>query len=142
MKTCTKLGSWLVVVATLLLVASTGTSHAGLVLSGGGLVLVEEGGTFDAGNLSAGASPFATPSHAASAHTIPHLNDLTYGNNNSWLAAGVNANGDAFAGITFGATLKTVNSIAFGRDNLNVHGIVRWGSTHCSTRRLPTPRVT
>ena len=122
MKTCMKLKSWLVAVATLLLVASTGTSHAGLVLSGGGLVLVEEGGTFDAGNLSAGGAAFATPSFPAPpAHTIDNLNDLTYGNSSSWLADGVNANGDAFAGITFGATLKTVNSIAFGRDNLGGH---------------------
>jgi hypothetical protein len=118
MKTCMKLKSRLVAVATLLLVASTGTSHAGLVLNGRGLELVEEGGIFDRGNLSARGAEFATPSLANPAHTIPHLNDRTYGNGTSWLADGVNANGHAFAGIAFGETLTTVNSIAFGRDNL------------------------
>ena len=118
MKTCMKLKSRLVAVATLLLVASTGTSHAGLVLNGRGLELVEEGGIFDRGNLSSRGAEFATPSLANPAHTIPHLNDRTYGNGTSWLADGVNANGHAFAGISFGETLTTVNSIAFGRDNL------------------------
>ena len=51
MNTCMILKSWLVAVGTLLLVAPTGTPHAGLALKGGGLVLIEEGGMFGAGTL-------------------------------------------------------------------------------------------
>jgi len=68
MKTCMILKSWLVAVATLLLVASTGTSHAGLALNGGGLVIIEEGGIFGTGTLSASGVAFATPSGVLPSH--------------------------------------------------------------------------
>ena len=75
------------------------------------------GGPF-AANLSTqgGASAFAKDLIAGGAypqHTIPHLNDNTFGNSNSWI-------GDtptSFAGISLGATPISVGRIAFGRDN-------------------------
>lgn len=92
------------------------TRLASLVLAGGGLTLVEEGGSFAPSNLaaaSAGAVPFAydvIPGYPQ--HTIPHLNDGTYGNSNSWIG---NSAG-SFAGINLGATAVVVDHVAFGRD--------------------------
>ncbi|NQT53281.1 PEP-CTERM sorting domain-containing protein [bacterium] len=92
-------------------------AQAALVLSSG-LALVEQNGTFAASNLSAGQTPYALDSYPHPSHTIPHLNDLIYGNSNSWLGNGGTVEGSAFAGISFGATAIAVQSIAFGRDNL------------------------
>ena len=86
-------------------------------------VLAEVGGTFAEDNLATapGAYAFAIdalvdldPENEIYArHTIPHLNDGVYGNENSWIGL----TGDpAFAGIAFGG-VKTVASVAFGRDN-------------------------
>jgi len=47
-----------------------------------------------------------------SAHTIPHLNDGIYGNNNSWIGNSE----DSFAGVRF-LTPQTIERLAFGRDN-------------------------
>jgi parallel beta-helix repeat protein len=88
--------------------------HAGVVLSGGGLTLVEEGGTIASGNLAASGTAFAKdllPGFPA--HTISNLNDQLFGNGESWIG---NSTG-TFAGISLGATPVTISSIAFGRDN-------------------------
>lgn len=46
------------------------------------------------------------------AHTIPHLNDGIYGNNNSWIGNSE----DSFAGVRFTAP-QSIERVAFGRDN-------------------------
>ncbi|HQL72403.1 MAG: hypothetical protein BWX88_01436 [Planctomycetes bacterium ADurb.Bin126] len=46
------------------------------------------------------------------AHSIPHLNDETYGNNNSWIGT----SSWTYAGVIF-AEASTIDAIAFGRDN-------------------------
>lgn len=94
---------------------AAGSANAGLVLSGGGLTLVEEGGSIAPGNLAATGTAFAKdllPGYPAS-HTIPGLNDQLPGNSKSWIGESI----DTFAGIRFGATPVPVSSIAFGRDN-------------------------
>jgi hypothetical protein len=45
-------------------------------------------------------------------HAIPHLNDETYGNSNSWIAGSANS----FAGVAFDGPYS-IDAIAFGRDN-------------------------
>ena len=96
--------------------ALSASAHAGVVLSGGGLTLVEEGGGIAPGNLAATGAAFAKdvlPGYAS--HQIPNLNDHLFGNAESWIG---NTTG-TFAGVSFGATAVQVSSIAFGRDNNN-----------------------
>ncbi len=100
--------------STLALFLTAGVLRAGVVLTGGGLTLVEEGGSIATGNLAATGTAFAKdllPGFPA--HTIAHLNDQTFGNSNSWIGDSVGT----FAGVSFGATPVPVYSIAFGRDN-------------------------
>ena len=57
--------TWAICSLIAALLVSVGPAHAGLVLTGGGLTLVEEFGTFAPGNLAspvAGSSPFAIDS--------------------------------------------------------------------------------
>jgi len=112
--------------AGLLVAALAQCATAALVLSGGGLALIEEGGTLDAGNLaaaSAGATAFAIDDISSSyvAHATPHLNDGFYGNSNSWIGRNPSSTlGKGFAGIDLGG-LHSVDSIAFGRSNTGSH---------------------
>ena len=95
--------------------AAGGSARADLVLQGGDLRLVEEGGVIAPGNLSASGTAFAKdllPGYP-STHTIPRLNDQLFGNSNSWIGDSAGT----FAGVNFGATPVPVSSIAFGRDN-------------------------
>ncbi len=86
---------------------------AGIVITGD-LTLEQEGGTFAANDLAASGTAFAKDVLTGyAAHSIPHLNDLRYGNSNSWIAGSANS----FAGINLGATAVSVNRMAFGRDN-------------------------
>ena len=82
----------------------------------GGLTLVEEGGSIGADNIalsSDGSTAFAIDCiEGYSAHSIAHLNDGEYSNDNSWI--GITSPG--FAGINFGGSCE-ITSIAFGRDN-------------------------
>jgi len=101
---------------------SSGTTSSGVVLSGGGLTLVEEG-PFDgapAPNLATepGAAAFALNSLAGyPIHDIANLNDGIYGNNNSWIG---NSGSPGFAGVRLVGS-HTVSGIAFGRDNLGTY---------------------
>jgi len=109
------------VVATCLCLGTV--AHGGVVLSGGGLVLIEQGGTFDAANLAQGATPIALDELSAYGHLTVELNDQIYGNSNSWIGNGATAptlsyGNRAFAGINLGATPVPVSSIAFGRANI------------------------
>ena len=95
----------------------TATRTGGLVLTGGGLTLLEEGGTFRPGNVAPAGTAFAKdvlPGHDA--HSIPHLNDAAFGNASSWIANSQNS----FAGISLGAATVRVNEFAFGRDNAGI----------------------
>jgi hypothetical protein len=98
-------------------------ASAALTLTGG-IVYVEEGGTFDpAGNLAAFGSAFAPdiegqgtpppqPTGYGGAHTTTGVNDGAYGNTLAWLAGSPNS----YIGLSFPAELPLA-SIAFGRDN-------------------------
>jgi predicted outer membrane repeat protein len=94
---------------------STGPAGADVVLSGGGLTLVEEGGVIAPGNLAATGTAFAKDllDLDNSPHTISGLNDQQFGNSSSWIGE----TSGTFAGISLGATPTSVSSIAFGRDN-------------------------
>ncbi len=112
--------AWAVCSLLAVLLAAVGPVHAGLVLTGGGLMLVEEGGIFDMGNLAspvAGSSPFAIDQYGGS-HQTQYLNDLNYGNTRSWIGLTNSPTlGEGFAGITL-AGPRVVDSIAFGRANI------------------------
>lgn len=82
------------------------------------LVLAEIGGSFAAGNLARvpDAAAFAIDELNLGIHFIANPNDGQYGNARSWIGQ----SGDpGFAGISLGG-LRTVSSIAFGRDNQEV----------------------
>ena len=91
--------------------------RAQVVLDGGGLVFAEQGGTFAASNLADGAAPFTSsdlgPSLGIDFHIVANVNDLTYGNGNSWIGNDQNSS----CGVNLGAATVSVQSIAFGRDN-------------------------
>ena len=100
---------------------------AGVILTGGGLTLVEEGGKFAAGNMASavtGGMPFAWDSYSTpptGTHIIPHLNDLKYGNSYSWLGrANSPTLNEGFIGISFDGS-RVVDSVALGRDNTNAY---------------------
>lgn len=117
-----RLAGVLAVAATVLIAAP---ARAVVTLSGGGLVLAEQGGTFDADNVagaSFGAIPISSsdlgPELGLGFHIAANLNDEIYGNSNSWiggtLPVGVAA---PFGGVALDGAF-TLQSIAFGRDNL------------------------
>ena len=101
--------------------ALSASAHAdvppGVVLSGGGLALVEEGGVIASGNLSALGTSTAFAKDVligfSGTHDIAHLKDQNFGNGKSWIG---NSTG-TFAGVSFGGTAVRVSSFAFGRDN-------------------------
>ncbi len=98
-----------------LLVSATGTG--GLTLSG--LTLSEVGGAIFSTNYSRqpGAVAFAKDllgnGQYEPTHTIPNLNNGTYGNPSSWIGNTPNS----FCGVSFGATAVSVGRVAWGRDN-------------------------
>jgi hypothetical protein len=94
------------------------TSSSGIVLTGGGLTLVEEGpmGNSAPMNLARrpGAAPFVIDSLSGfPIHNFVGLTDGVYGNNNSWIG---NSGSPGYAGVRFGGQF-TISSVAFGRDN-------------------------
>lgn len=97
---------------------TSATTSSGIVLTGGGLTLVEEGppgGTVPM-NLAraAGSAPFVIDSLSGfPIHNFTGLTDGVYGNNNSWIG---NTGSPGYAGVRF-AGLSTVSGVAFGRDN-------------------------
>lgn len=113
-------------IATAALAAAAFTPNAAqavVTLSGGGLVLAEQGGTFAPNNVagsSFGAIPFTSsdlgPELGIPFHVAANLNDEIYGNSNSWIGGGTNPFPAPFAGISLDGAF-TLQSIAFGRDN-------------------------
>ena len=96
---------------------SVAAGTGGLTLSG--MTLSEVGGVIFATNYSrqAGAVAFAKDllgnGAYAPTHTIPNLNNGTYGNPSSWIGNSLNS----FCGVSFGATAVSLGRVAWGRDN-------------------------
>lgn len=87
-----------------------------------GLSLVDTGGALFSVNYATqpGSTAFAKDllgGGAYAAHTIPHLNDGLFGNANSWIGNSL----DSFCGVSFGATAKTIGTVAWGRDNTGTY---------------------
>jgi hypothetical protein len=99
-------------------------ARAGVNVSGGGLLLIEEGGQFADNNVAssfAGAVPFALDSLedvlGPGVHSISYLNDGWYGNANSWIGNGAASGAGPFAGVALDGSFS-LSSIAFGRSNV------------------------
>ena len=90
--------------------------HAQLVLSPG-LVFASQGGSIEIGNLGTTGTAFAKDvilgGALAPTHTIPNVNNGTFGNPSSWIGDSANS----FVGIGFGSPLS-IASFAFGRDKI------------------------
>lgn len=104
-----------------------GSSGPAIILTGGGLELVEEGGTSRAGNLALHGVPFALDElqfekyeGAPIIHFVSDLNDGKHGNSDAWIGNGRTVGGRAWAGISF-EEIETLGEIAFGRDNEGVY---------------------
>ena len=84
--------------------------------SNGSLSIVQEGGGIGLGNLGTGGTAFAKDIIAgggfAPTHTIPNINNGTFGNGSSWIGDSANS----WVGIGFGA-VQSFSGLAFGRDN-------------------------
>jgi hypothetical protein len=111
---------------------SPNAAQAVVTLSGGGLVLAEQGGIFAANNVagaSFGAVPFSSsdlgPQIGIPFHVAANLNDEIYGNSNSWIGGDANPFPAPFAGVSLDGAF-TLSSIAFGRDNLGGFPNDRW----------------
>jgi hypothetical protein len=65
-------------------------------------------------NLALGKTAFAKDVIGAAPHAIAKINDGLYGNSNSWIAGTL----DSFIGINLGATARSIDRVAFGRDHL------------------------
>lgn len=93
------------------------SGNGGLTLTG--VTLSEVGGTIFTTNYSRqpGAVAFAKDllgnGAYAPTHTIPNLNNGTYGNPSSWIGNSLNS----FCGVSFGATAVSIGRVAWGRDN-------------------------
>ena len=122
---------------------TSATTSSGLVLSGGGLTLVDEGpfGGSPPINLArqAGSAPFAKDSLVGYPyHQFVGLTDGNYGNNaGSWIG-NTTAN---FCGVRFGG-LSTISSFAFGRDNTGVLTDRTFGLYTLAYTRVATPSET
>lgn len=97
---------------------TSATTSSGIVLTGGGLTLVEEGpvGGSVPMNLARqpGSAPFVIDSLSGfPIHNFVGLTDGVYGNNNSWIG---NSGNPGYVAVRF-AGVNEVSGIAFGRDN-------------------------
>lgn len=106
-------------------------------------MLKEVGGVFSPNNLAAatdGATAFAKDTISGyQDHSVEHLNDGIYGNENSWVAG----SNQSFVGLAFPQPI-TFDSIAFGRDNTGAHadrfsGIYTFQYTTSPTPDASTP---
>lgn len=119
---------------------TSATTSSGIVLSGGGLTLVEEGpvnGTVPM-NLARqpGSAPFVIDSLSGfPIHNFVGLTDGVYGNNNSWIG---NSGSPGYAGVRF-AGLSTVSGIAFGRDNTGTFADRTLGTYTLQYTRVASP---
>ena len=100
------------------------TVRADVVLSGGGLALLQEGppsataGDLDVPvNLALGAPAFALDELGVAPHSLANVTDGAYGNVSSWIGGGATGVDGPFVGIDLGGTFL-VDEIAFGRSNV------------------------
>jgi len=119
---------------------ASSVASSGIVLSGGGLALVEEGplGGAPPMNLARapGSEPFVIDSLAGyPIHNYTGLTDGVYGNNNSWIG---NSGSPGYAGVRFSGT-NVISSIAFGRDNLGTYSDRTLGTYTLQYTRVPAP---
>ena len=100
---------------SLIFIPLAGTVHADLTLSSG-MTFAQEGGALGAGNLGTTGTAFALDlignGAFAPTHTIPNVNNGTFGNPSSWIGNSANS----YVGVGFGS-LQTIAGFAFGRDN-------------------------
>ncbi len=120
--------------------APSTVGSSGIVLTGGGLALVEEGPTAAVAPMNLarrpGAAPFVIDSLTGyPIHNYVGLTDGVYGNNNSWIG---NSGSPGYAGVSFGG-LFSVNSIAFGRDNTGTFSDRTLGTYTLQFTRVATP---
>jgi len=119
---------------------TSATTSSGIVLTGGGLTLVEEGppgGTVPM-NLArqAGAAPFVIDSLVGyPIHNFVGLTDGVYGNGNSWIG---NSGSPGYAGVRF-AGLSTISSFAFGRENIGAFADRTLGTYTLQYTRVASP---
>ena len=122
---------------TFLFLAMTTGLRAELVLSPG-LTFVMEGGVMDAGNIATTGTAFAKDLIAGGAyaptHTIPNVNNGSFGNGSSWIGDSPGS----YVGIGF-ASSQTIASFAFGRDNTNAFGDRSAGTYTIQTTVDPAP---
>ncbi len=105
--------SKLLITTAALLVPLIHSSHA--QNANGSFSIVEEGGAIGAGNLGTGGTAFAKDVIGGGlppTHTIPNINNGTFGNGSSWIGDSANS----WVGIGFG-TPQALSGLAFGRDN-------------------------
>lgn len=106
--------------SAILLTPMVSRVHAGLTLSAD-LTFAEQGGTLGAGNLGTSGTAFAKDllgnGGFAPTHTIPNVNNGTFGNASSWIGNSANS----YVGVGFGVA-QTIASFAFGRDNTGAFG--------------------
>ncbi|MBI2929016.1 MAG: lamin tail domain-containing protein, partial [Verrucomicrobia bacterium] len=120
--------------------ATAPTTAGGIVLSGGGLTLVEEGPFGGAVPMNLARQPGAAPLVIDSLadfpiHNVAGLTDGVYGNNNSWIG---NSGSPGYAGVRFGG-LFTISSVAFGRDNLGTYSDRTLGHYTLQYTRVASP---
>lgn len=109
----------------------------------GGLALVEQAGAMDSANNVAlaanGGAAFAKDlignGSFSPTHTIPNLNNGSYGNPSSWIGNSENS----FCGIGFGTTVRTLRSVAFGRDNTGAFSDRTLGVCTLQNTTAPNP---
>ena len=124
----------------LLLVAAAGQVHADVVLSGGGLTLLQEGPPAAAAgnlavppNLALGKTAFALDElNIGGLHLITNVTNGSYGNSISWIGNGATGFDGPFIGVDLGGTFN-INQMAFGRSNV-ISGDVCAGV--CTDRNL------
>ncbi len=77
--------------------------------------------------LQPGVTAFGSGAYPAPAHSIAHINDGSYGNSKSWLAAP--GDNPAYIGLDLGG-LKMIDGLAWGRDNTTGGLSDRWVGTY------------
>ena len=117
-----------------------GPVSAGIVISGGGLALVAEGGSFETNDVALGKMAFAQDVIPAAPHAIANVNDGIYGNSNSWI--GYYSGTNTFVGVNLGATPYTLSKVAFGRDNLGIYSDRAIGTYTLQYTTVPNPDAT
>jgi len=133
------------VIGLCLSLAGGAVTNGQLVLTGGGLSLVEEGGMIDLNNLAsptAKAVPFALDV-VPGGPSIDNLTDGVFGTSSVWLGNGAASGSGPFVGLTLPEATE-IRSFAFGRDNAGsavdrAQGVYRLEFTNVPSPSAATP---